>query len=692
MAVETVRPAAIAAPPKPIHLSPLAMALIPLIVPFLSPEKRSDVCRLRANTLKAIQRGKELARLRDQVRSEAATYRGIIRESLARLGFVYAPTSRYAEEGNRRRRTVHKVQFSHERYNEYAIYFKVLTNHLTLFGGSKDDLPHRVTVSALADPKIEYELSHAVGRRVVVRANDPTKGVWIIVYRSEGGGLLPNSVRYSAILPYYPQDMEKCPLILGVGEHNTIKSIDLDTYPHMLIAGAANSGKSNLLNAILASLIRFTTPDQVQLVLIDPKKVEFVYYAYTPHLAKIVDEKGELPAIIERSGDAVRALRYANRLIDERTELIKQARAKKLSEYNAKHPERALPRLIVVVDELASLWRPGKLKERKIVHALLERIGNMGRAMGVHLLLCTQVPTKENVPTRLKANLWVRISGKLPDVVASQIILGTGDAAWIDDVKGRMVYAIDALRHVIQAPRIGEDEIDQAVGIARGRAEGFLSLDGLDVVPKNDQILRHIGTNGGKLDIPRWGAYFAKRGIPYAHVKGLLQGVKADGWEGASIDRKMDTYWITFDDQPLTVVKPATPKAMIIPMDRWLPAPPPLLMLPAPTTPAAAAKPDPDAPFGDPELAGLMTISQIRKIRGFMQIPDSSIRMAAGRGAIKAIRKYDRWFTTPEAVRAWLDTADAPGKRGRPIKTPKKAKGKGKPPINVGTSEAKAKA
>ncbi len=678
MAVETVRPAGVAAPARPVRLSPLAMALIPLIAPFLRAEQRSEVYRLRASTLKAIQRGKELAKLRDQVRGEAALYRGIICETLARLGFVYAPTSRYADEGNRRRRAVHKVQFSHERYNEYAIYFKVLTSHLTLFGGSKDDLPHRTTVSALSDPKIEYELSHAVGRRVSIRANDPSRGVWIVVFRTQAGGLLPGLVRYQEMLPYYPdpEERDKCPILLGVGEYNTIRSIDLDTYPHILIAGAANSGKSNLLNAILASLIRFMTPEQVRLILVDPKKVEFVYYEGTPHLAEVEDEKGKLPPIIERAGDAVRALRYANRLIDERTELIKKARAKKLSEYNHKFPDRALPRLIVVVDELASLWRPGRTKERKAVHALLERIGNMGRAMGVHLILCTQVPTKENVPTRLKANLWVRISGKLPDVVASQIILGTGDAAWIDDVKGRMVYAIDALRHVIQAPRIGENEIDEAVAISRGRVEGFVELDGINPIPQDAAMIAYMSTHGdGALNIPRWSGFFAKHGIAYAYTGALIKQITAEGCEGYRIEKRGNMSYIYMDKSPedeIEIITP-TPAPEMIDAAKWLMQPPPLLMLPAPRGAETVDQPaNNDYPFGDPTLAGYVLLSELQKRPGFKRLKDSTLRMACKGGRIKAIQKYGRWWSTEDALREWLESQNTPGRRGRKVKRQKR--------------------
>lgn len=647
------------------YLTPLQVVIAPYVARFLRRERHERLLKRRQETIAAAIRARELAALKLAIQREARMQAQIVRERLAGIGFSYAHSGRYAEEGQRRRRQVAKIKFELIRYNEYGIWLKVLTHRLRLLGGASNELPHRTTVAALIDPKVEFELSIACGRRVAILANNPRKGVWIVIYRTLSGGMLPALVNYSAVLQYYPPVMDKAHIVLGVGEHNKIAEIDLDSYPHMLIAGAANSGKSNLLNNILASIVRFATPEEIQLILVDPKKVEFVAYQDAPHLVIFQDDKGEIPRIIERVSDAIRSLRYANRVIDERTEIIKKARVKKLSEYNAKHKHEPLPRLVVVIDELASLWRPGRRKERDRVHSLLKRIANMGRAMGVHLILCTQVPTKTNVPMDLKANLWVRVAGKLPDHVSSQIILGTGDAAWIEDIKGRMVYAIDAARHVIQAPRITEDDIYESVRIAKGRAAGLITYVGLEIVPLRDAILRRLITEDMAIHKRDCQTYFSVYAVPREFVGVLVDEILDCG----VVETELGTFRVQRRGNHLHLVgamggaEEANHEVIMI-------EPPTLKLLPATVGGANL-----DAPPPAPEIIIERIVERYYTLKEIERHPEfegkilaETLRKAIQQGRFQALKQGRQYMVTPEDVRGFLRKQNRAGRAGRPAR------------------------
>lgn len=579
-------------------ITALVDLLLSLLWPVLPAITRARISAKRRYEAERARKLREFEQQRRQIEKEARLFRRICTETLARMGFVNE-----SSETNKRRAKRVTVKFEYTRYNEYAIYLKVWVRSQKLFR-AKSELPDRALVSKLSDDDTLHELSYAVQRLVRAKRDDPTKGLWYIIYRNEAAGLLPGLVRYSNIVKLYPADMGYQPrFILGIGENNRAQEIDLDTYPHILIAGAANSGKSNLINNFIASQIRFCTPEQIAFILIDPKRVEFVYYEDIPHLARIEDKEGPLPPIIEESALAIRALAYANRLIDKRTDMIKGVRAKKLSEYNARFPDKPLARLVIIIDEVASLW--DSAKSRAHVHTLLERIGNMGRAMGVHLILGTQVPTKEVIPTRLKANLWVRISGKMPDTTSSIIIIGTGDAAWIEDVKGRMMFSVDVEKHEFQAPLITNEDIDEAVHIARGKHAGLIRTQALTVIPVRETLLQKIAEIGD-LRVRALHHQLKHYALTQAMIEPFVNEIRAAGElrlgdqlfvvKGDSLVEKRD--------EPLLLPMPALPdpaQKLVENMRRW-------------EYPISAIAPVP----GDPLAAGLS--DAVTRITGIAQL------------------------------------------------------------------------
>lgn len=458
-------------------LTPTQMILYPLLKLLARDQQRRVLDERRALTIERQKRHQQVLALRREILKEARLYRGIVVEALARMGYAWkekrgadkATTEAGRGGGRRNRRKTWKVRIELTRSNEHAHFYKILVRRRTLFG-SRNELPYKTYVSQLLSDETIEELSWATQRVVRAKRDDPRKGAWIIVYRNEGAGLIPNFVKHSEMLAHYPQDMSHATVLLGVGETNVVHDLSFDDYPHWLIAGASRSGKSNMLNNILSGLIRFVPHTELQFVMVDPKKVELSYYEALPHLAR---------PVLYGIEEAIEMLNEVNAQIDERTDRMK-SRAKNLADFNARFPKEKMTRLIVVIEEMASLMTTKKKGEE--VKTLLARIAAMGRGCGIHLILCTQLPIVEVIPSLIRVNMWVRIAGRVQNHIESSVILGSTDAARLPKIRGRMVYGADAEKFYIQTPLVTDDDVHEAVAIARGRAAGLIRLAGYQPV------------------------------------------------------------------------------------------------------------------------------------------------------------------------------------------------------------------
>ncbi|MBE7513842.1 MAG: hypothetical protein HS103_13630 [Anaerolineales bacterium] len=503
--------------PARVRLMPGWMiALSPFLGIILPRRSSRRLMERRRATLDRLEREKVYALRRAEIYKEARLYEGIIVESLARMGFCWNPRqSRGNDEQARRRGRVVKVKIEKVRFDEYRIVYKLLVRRRGLMR-SRDMLPYKTSAAEIVAEKTLEELGFALER--VVKSNDnPTKGARLIVYRQEGAGVLPKLIKYEAIREYFPVDkLLDAPLIVGVGKNSVVLTSSLQKQPHWFIAGASNSGKSNEMNQIIASWAIHLTPADIQFIMIDPKIVELQFYERLPHLMR---------PIIHKVDEAIDALHDALSLIDRRTELLASDRVKNISEYNALHPDARLPRIVIVIEELARLLGIEAGKAAKKAQSLMVAIGNTGRAAGVHLIAVTQTPKKEVMPTELKANM-ARMVGKVDSIVASMIVLSTSHAALIDDVPGRMILAVDSNRQDFQAPLITNADVQHAVAIACGKHAGLIRLDGLIIVPLADGIIRHTITHcDGKLSARGNLFYFRDFALTETHLKDVYQTI-----------------------------------------------------------------------------------------------------------------------------------------------------------------------
>jgi S-DNA-T family DNA segregation ATPase FtsK/SpoIIIE len=258
----------------------------------------------------------------------------------------------------------------------------------------------------------------------------------------------------------YTRTTSKLTFALGKTIHGEPFMADLATMPHLLIAGSTGTGKSVGLNAMLTSLLYRATPDDVRLIMIDPKRLELGMYEDIPHLLS--------PVVVDPK-KAANALRWAVREMEERYKVLAAFGVRNIEQYNrnvramieAKEvpkdgdPPKPLPFIVVVVDELADLMMvAGNEVEESIC-----RLAQMARAVGIHLILATQRPSVDVITGLIKANLPSRISFRVSSKIDSRTILDSNGAEQLLG-KGDMLFLPPASsRHVrLHGPYISEQE------------------------------------------------------------------------------------------------------------------------------------------------------------------------------------------------------------------------------------------
>jgi S-DNA-T family DNA segregation ATPase FtsK/SpoIIIE len=273
--------------------------------------------------------------------------------------------------------------------------------------------------------------------------------------KSAVGIEVPNTtvsiVAIREILERIPHDA--APLSIALGKDIAGRPVfgDLSKMPHLLVAGATGAGKSVCLNCIIASLLVTATPDELELLMIDPKRVELTVYNGVPHLRN---------EVITDPSMAAGALNKITNEMDTRYERFAKAGVRKIEEYNAKFPDEKLPYIVVIIDELADLMLIAPAK----VEMLIMRLAQLARATGIHLVVATQRPSVDVITGLIKANIPSRIAFAVSSQVDSRVILDMNGAERLLG-RGDMLYLpIDAPKPVrAQGALVTGPEIDRLV-------------------------------------------------------------------------------------------------------------------------------------------------------------------------------------------------------------------------------------
>ncbi|HUB29639.1 MAG TPA: DNA translocase FtsK [Terracidiphilus sp.] len=268
-------------------------------------------------------------------------------------------------------------------------------------------------------------------------------------------------------------------LAMGKDINGRIVTADLASMPHVLIAGSTGSGKSVAINAMIMSLLFRTTPSQVRLILVDPKRVELGMYEGIPHL---------FTPIITEPKLAANALRNAVREMERRLKLLASHSVRNIDQYNKLfegtmpslfdegEKEEPLPYIVIIIDELADLM----MLDRANVEESITRLAQMARAVGIHLVLATQRPSVDVITGLIKANVPTRISFRLATKVDSRTIIDTNGAEALLG-RGDMLFLPPGTSRLMRlhAPFVSEKETAAVVGFWKEQggaeyAEGFL--------------------------------------------------------------------------------------------------------------------------------------------------------------------------------------------------------------------------
>ena len=393
---------------------------------------------------------------------------------------------------------------------------KVIEQTLKSFG-----IQSNVIKASIGPTVVQYSLSLAVGVKVAkiknlnndialatkssnVRIEAPIPGTSYV------GVEIPNPTPNYVYLKemarrLFPQKENfELPLILGkdIAGQTIIK--DLVKIPHILVAGATGTGKSVGINTILAGLLLTKTPDEVKFIMIDPKMgVEMAAYNGIPHLLNPVITDSEL---------VVNALQWTIGEMMKRYKQLKQAHVKKLVEYNKAMGYTAMPYIVVVIDEMADLMITAGVE----VESKIQRLAQMGRAVGIHLILATQKPTVNVITGLIKSNIPGRIAYAVATAMDSRVILdqtgadnllGNGDLLFKDQTMPKAIrvqcaftstedteYIISQIKD--QVPEDGleySNDLTQAIEQAEG---GQTGTNGTEREPEFEQALDIVIAEG----------------------------------------------------------------------------------------------------------------------------------------------------------------------------------------------------
>jgi len=321
----------------------------------------------------------------------------------------------------------------------------------------------------------------------------------------------------------------KSPLLIALGKDIVGKPFvtDLAKLPHVLIAGTTGSGKSVGINAMILSLLYRNSPDNLKLMMIDPKMLEFSIYNDIPHL---------LTPVITEPKKAIAGLSNMVKEMERRYKLMSDAKVKNIENYNAKFPDNKMPYIVVIIDELADLMMTGG----KDVEYSIARLAQMARASGIHLIVATQRPSVDVVTGLIKANLPSRISYKVGQKIDSKVVLDTFGAESLLG-KGDMLFTPPGSSTLVRlhAPFTTEEEIETIVEFLKAQRvveydDNFLveSVDNgvTEEIEDKDELYedaKQIILNEGKTSI----SYLQRRlQIGYNRAANIIEQLEASGF------------------------------------------------------------------------------------------------------------------------------------------------------------------
>lgn len=440
--------------------------------------------------------------------------------------------------------------------------------------------PRGIGIEDLEPDHILRELSMACKHPVYFKYT-VEHGAWYIVEREVGKRGIPAHVKYDDLQKQRPASADGLSLSIGISEN--VRSIfrSLGQMYSMLVAGTVGGGKSNFLNVLLCELITYNSPHRLKLILVDLKGgVEFSFYQGVPHLLnlpvppppkpkkrktkKASDDDDETedentveayqppvlttedddtgpkladvpkrPAIIEKRDDVPYAFDWLIREGEARMVRLKKKKVKSIGQYNFQNRNHPMPHIVVVIDEWADVklgGDGGKDAEERLIN-----IASRFRAVGIHVILCTQVPNKDVVSIRIKNVLPAKVVFACPDQYASMLIVGDASAHGLSP-EGRCIYIWGKNRMEVQTPFINNKTVESTVEMAIAGKFNDVETSTHDVT--DQEILEwSLNSNNGELDYRAVHTQYRLRGLTQEQAKAICKS-----FEGEEVTIGASTY------------------------------------------------------------------------------------------------------------------------------------------------------
>jgi hypothetical protein len=461
--------------------------------------------KLTAEEIRLAEKTKERERIRMLRLSEIARCRQIVRQRLIDLGFF---------SQDERSRVKHGPEFNIGRANDNEIILRC-----TKFPAGPGN-----TISRLADDDICTALSESIGHPVTAKYERGLEHIglryFIAIAGSDG---LPPVYTITEMLKDYPSTAAPLALPFGVRTNGIPLVVDLAGMPHMLGGGTTGKGKSNMIHAIICTLINRNSPEVVLLDLLDFKDqaLELAPYDGIPHLrlGRVIKESGQMREYFDGLQTEMRR-RYKE---------LERRKKRKISDYNRRIPkgEKRIPYLVVIIDEFAScVHELGQDDAERAVRKVAEQ----GRAVGIHLIVFTQYPKGDVISSVTTSNMPGRVSFYMPKSEQSRVILES-DAAHTqlgNDQLGRAIMLNNGKEYLVQTPLVTDRQISHF--IAASRSGTAVQDIGLPIDP--EEIIRwSLTVNFNRLGEREILTAFADREISRDDFRSLLQSMENEEFD-----------------------------------------------------------------------------------------------------------------------------------------------------------------
>ena len=373
---------------------------------------------------------------------------------------IQLPSSKFlnAQPTERKKKDINQSNYDQKSLEKILLDFGVQGNITKISHGPVVTLNEFEPAAGIKVSKV-INLSEDIARNT----SSESARISTIPGRSTIGIELPNTVRENVYLSeiilskeYKRKDI-KLPIALGKSISGNPIIGDLTSMPHLLIAGTTGSGKSVCINTIILSLLYKHTPDKCKFILIDPKMLELSTYEGIPHL---------LCPVITEPKRAASVLGWVVKEMESRYRLMTKDGVRNIDGYNEKH-SLPMPYIVVIVDEMSDLM----LVAGKEIENYIQKLSQMARAAGIHIIMATQRPSVDVITGTIKANFPTRISFQVTSKIDSRTILGEQGAEQLLG-KGDMLYMTSANRVIrIHGPYVSEKEIEKINNFLRSQGE-----------------------------------------------------------------------------------------------------------------------------------------------------------------------------------------------------------------------------